>query len=386
MARRSRGEGTVTFKKKLKLWAAKVPTDQVDSKGKRRYVYAYGKTKEEAARKRTLLQRQVEERTLPEPHRMTVEDLMTTYIENKVGRIKTRTMDLYSFDAKRHINPKIGHVLISKLMPLHIERMQAEILRNGSPRAARSARDTLARALRQAVRWKLMVYNPAEAVEQIRVPKREMQVWEPEEVTVFLERAREDRLYALFFLALTTGMRMGELLALNWRDLSLNGSRPIITVRTSVTREGGKPVIGEPKTAAGTRRIALSSDQVDVLTAHQVTQDLERTRTGHWQDQGLVFPSTEGTLFNSSNFNTRHWLVLREVSGVKIIRFHDLRHTYASLAIRAGMDVRLLADRLGHRDPAFTLRTYAHVFDHHRHGGAFSLDTLLAEPDRTVKG
>jgi integrase len=90
----------------------------------------------------------------------------------------------------------------------------------------------------------------------------------------------------------------------------------------------------------------------------------------------LVFPSTKGILFNSSNFNTRHRLVLREVSGVKIIRFHDLRHTYASL----------LADRLGHRDPAFTLRTYAHVFDHHRHGGAFSLDTLLAEPDRTVKG
>jgi Phage integrase, N-terminal SAM-like domain len=123
MARRTRGEGSVTFKKKLKLWAAKVPTDQVDAKGKRRYVYAYGKTKKEAARKRTLLQRQVEERTLPEQHRMTVEDLMTTYIENKVGRIKTRTMDLYSFDAKRHINPKIGHVLISKLMPLHIERM-----------------------------------------------------------------------------------------------------------------------------------------------------------------------------------------------------------------------------------------------------------------------
>jgi integrase len=244
---------------------------------------------------------------------------------------------------------------------------------------------TLARALRQAVRWKLMVYNPAEAVDQIRVPKREMQVWEPEEVTAFLERAREDRLYALFFLALTTGMRMGELLALNWRDISLNGSRPIITVRTSVTREGGKPMIGEPKTAAGTRWIALSSDQVDVLTAHQVAQDLKRTCTGHWQDQGLVFPSTEGTLFNSSNFNTRHWLVLREVSGVKIIRFHDLRYTYASLAIRTGMDVRLLADRLGHRDPVF-MRTYAHVFGHHRHGGAFSLDTLLAEPDRSLKG
>jgi hypothetical protein len=133
MTRRTRGEGTVTFKKKLKLWAAKVPTDQVDTKGKRRYVYAYGKTKEEAARKRTLLQRQVEERTLPEPHRMTVEDLMTTYIENKVGRIKTRTIDLYSFDAKRHINPKIGQVLISKLMPLHIERMQADRLGHRDP-------------------------------------------------------------------------------------------------------------------------------------------------------------------------------------------------------------------------------------------------------------
>jgi integrase len=118
-----------------------------------------------------------------------------------------------------------------------------------------------------------------------------------------------------------------------------------------------------------------------VLQAHLALQEVQRSAASEgWQDLNLVFPSGIGSIFLPSILVHRHWYVLLERSGCRRIRFHDLRHTHARLAIRAGMDVRLLVDRLGHKDPAFTLRVYAHVFDRRKQGGALSLETLLADP------
>lgn len=385
MARRTRGEGSVTFKKKLKLWAAKVPIDEFDAKGKRKFVYAYGKTAEEASRKRAELQQKVTDNILTEPHRMTVADLMAAYLEHKQARVKPRTHELYEIDAKRFINPKLGGVLISKLMPLQIERMQSEIHRKTGARAAKSARDTLSRALRQGVRWRLLTYNPADGVDPIKPQSATMEVWESEEVRHFLEVARTSPLFALFYLALTTGMRRGELLALRWKDVLLTGPNPSIMVRNTVSLVRSKVTLGDPKTGKGVRRLALFGDQVDVIQAHQAALELERSGLGDaWQDHDLVFPSEVGTVISPGNLAQRHWYPLRKESQCKLIRFHDLRHTYASLAIRAGMDIRLLADRLGHRDPSFTLRVYAHVFEQYRQSGAMPLEKLLAEPVQRV--
>jgi integrase len=381
MARRTRGEGSVTFKKKLKLWAAKVPIDEFDAKGRRKFAYAYGKTAEEASRKRANLQQKVNDNAMTEPHRMTVMDLMAAYLEHKQARVKPRTHELYERDVVKFINPKLGGILISKLMPLQIERMQSEVLRKHGARTAKGARDTLSRALRQAVRWRLMMYNPADGVDAVKPKTAEMEVWEPEEVRHFLEVARTSPLFALFYLALTTGMRRGELLALSWKDVLLGALNPSITVRNTVSMVRNKVTLGDPKTGKGARRIALYGDQVDVLIAHQAAQEIERSSVGSvLQNQGFVFPSEVGTVLSPGNFEGRHWYPLRSKSQCTPIRFHDIRHTYASLAIRAGMDIRLLADRLGHRDPAFTLRVYAHVFEQYRQSGAMPLEKLLAEP------
>ena len=175
-------------------------------------------------------------------------------------------------------------------------------------------------------------------------------------------------------------MRRGELLALRWKDVLLTGPNPSIMVRNTVSLVRSKVTLGDPKTGTGVRRLALFGDQVDVLQAHQVAFELERSGLGSaWQDHGLVFPSEVGTVISLGNLAQRHWYPLRKESQCKPIRFHDLRHTYASLAIRAGMDIRLLADRLGHRDPSFTLRVYARVFEQYRQSGAMPLEKLLSE-------
>jgi integrase len=227
----------------------------------------------------------------------------------------------------------------------------------------------------------LLTYNPADGVDPIKPQSATMEVWEPEEVRHFLEVARTSPLFALFYLALTTGMRRGELLALRWRDVLLTGPNPSIMVRNTVSLVRSKVTLGDPKTGKGVRRLALFGDQVDVIQAHQAALELERSGLGDaWQDHDLVFPSEVGTVISPGNLAQRHWYPLRKTSQCKPIRFHDLRHTYASLAIRAGMDIRLLADRLGHRDPSFTLRVYAHVFEQYRQSGAMPLEKLLSEP------
>jgi integrase len=389
MAKRKKGEGTISWYKRLKLWEVKVDTGRLTPKGHPLYRTAYAATEADAVRIKRELLELIASNALPERAEMTVSQLLDEYLEGRKGRNKGRTVNLYERDCKRFIKPRLGNVKLVKLSPLQIERMQSEIRKDASADAARRARDTLSRALRQAVRWRLIPNNPAEGVEPLKVERAEMSVWEPDEVRRFLETARQDDLYALFYLALTTGMRQGELLALRWSDITLSGPRASVTVRASVTTEDGAVKIGATKTLKSQRRLSLAADQVDVLSAHMLIVDEARAKAKKhdlWTEHHLVFPSSVGTVLRANNLTRRHWLPLRAAAGVPEIRFHDLRHTYASMAIRAGMDVRLLADRLGHRDPAFTLRQYVHVFEKYRQSGALSLDSLLQDPlEKTVE-
>lgn len=380
--RRARGEGSISWHTRHGLYQVRVDTRRKDDRGRPVHVYRYAKTMDEAVRLKGDLLEKIAANALPEPNAMTVRDLMRAYLENREGRVKARTHAAYAYEAEAIIVPKLGDALVQRLTEMQIERLQNELRRDRGVRTARGAVATLGRALRQAVRWRIISLNPADAVEPLPKPRRELEIWEPEEVAAFLEVAREHPMYALFHLTLTTGMRQGELLALRWADVTLKGSRPSVAVRGSLEPGEDGYRIGDPKSAAGVRRLSLAPDQVDVLQAHAAYLEVQRAARGtDWADLGLVFPDPEsGRILHPSNLSHRYWYPLRAAAGVKEIRFHDLRHTYASLAIRAGMDVRLLADRLGHRDPAFTLRTYTHVFDRYRHSGALPLETLLRDP------
>ncbi|UBV44809.1 site-specific integrase (plasmid) [Deinococcus taeanensis] len=185
------------------------------------------------------------------------------------------------------------------------------------------------------------------------------------------------RWYALFYLALTTGMRRGELLGLRWQDLGLESGE--VRIRQSLVQSGSRAVLNEPKTSASRRRILLSADTIDVLRAHQTRQGQELSR---WKarspiEMDLVFPSTVGRFQLPSILVKIFHRLVRE-AGLPDIRIHDLRHTCASLLVRQGVPIKAVAERLGHQDASLTMRVYTHVYDDQRRAAALSLDDLLS--------
>ncbi len=381
--KRSNGEGSI-FKRADGRWAAKL-TIGVDSLGKQKTRTVYGKTQADVREKLRRLQRSHEDQALTPPSKMTVDDLMTQWLASKVNDVAIRSHELYAYEIKHYISPNLGRVPLQALTPLQIERMKQAViqkirenhievnqkrLEEGKPplkkspdgtRTATGVRRTLWSALEQAVAWQLIPKNPCTAVKPPKLEEREIKLWDAEEMTRFLQAAEGHRLYALFYLALSTGLRQGELLALKWPDILLEEGRSGVHVRLNVSRVSNKGVLKAPKTKKSRRFVALAEDSRQVLLAHRERQAAETETVPGWVDQQLVFPNTSGELILRENLN-RIWRNLRAAAKVPEIAFHDMRHIHASMCVRAGMDVRMLSDRMGHTTVGFTLQRYTHLF------------------------
>jgi len=249
-------------------------------------------------------------------------------------------------------------------------------------------------ALKQAMRWDMVPRNVAEAIKAPRQVQRQMSVWTPQEAEKFLKSAEPHRLYAAFYTALMTGMRRGELLGLQWADLDLDRSRlhvrhNLIEVRVDAVQEkqhAGKARVSAievhlatPKTAGSQRTILLSPGTVSELRAHRERQETERQTAGSaWAGEDFVFASPLGGHTDPRTFYG-WYLALLQASGVRRIRFHDLRHTAASLMILRGIPPKTVSERLGHADVAFTLRVYTHLYDGQKEEAAFDLADLIAD-------
>ena len=175
-----------------------------------------------------------------------------------------------------------------------------------------------------------------------------------------LEAAQGDRLEALYVLAIHTGMRRGEILGLNWKDVDLEGTT--IRVRRTLTREGNGYALGEPKTKKSRRTVRLTQRAVEALRSHRAGQAREKLRAGSlYQDQDLVFPSEGGSFLNPSNLRQRSFAPLLERASLDQITFHDLRHTCASLLFQRNIHPKFVQELLGHASVAITLDTYSHM-------------------------
>jgi integrase len=187
-----------------------------------------------------------------------------------------------------------------------------------------------------------------------------MQALSADEARKLLEAAGEDRLEALYVLAIHTGMRQGELLALRWQDVDLENA--VASVRRTLTRSGGKVVFAEPKTKKSRRSIRLTPQAVEALRAHLKRQLRDIEILGdRYQDQGLVFTTATGAPINPSNLRQRNFAQLLKRAGLPRIRFHDLRHTCATLLLSRGVHPKFVQELLGHATIAITLDTYSHV-------------------------
>lgn len=285
-------------------------------------------------------------------------------------RLRETTASSYAVAVER-IKGGLGAVRLRELTPLMIERFYGDLARTGgrrgtglAPKTIRNTHVTLRKALSDAERVELIDRNPAARAHAPAAVRPETPTWTGEELGRFLSGVEGDPLYALWVLLATTGVRRGEALGLRWSDVDLD--RGTISVSQTVTTVGHRVVISPPKTDRSRRRLVLDPDTVRVLAEHRRAQDRDRallstTPSTTVQTTGLVFSEPDGGPIHPDSV-TRRFKTLGRQSGLPELRGpHDLRHTWASLALAAGVHPKVVSDRLGHSTIAITIDTYSHA-------------------------
>jgi integrase len=356
--------------------------------GKRRTWSTFEGTKYEAQVELTRLQNEVNQGTYVEPSRMTVANYLTMWLEDTAKfAVSGKTYERYAEICNLHLIPALGRHLLQKLQPIHIKAHYSATLRSGRIKpggngAGLSAQTVLhhhrvlSTALKAAVKLQILMRNPAEAVDPPRPERREMLALEDSQTAHLLDLLRGTHLYIPVFIAVLTGMRRGEVLALRWKDVDLKGSTA--TVRQSIedTREGIK--FKQPKTRQSRRSVTLSEILVDALTFHREQQRQDRARLGTaYQDNGLVCAREDGRPFDPSEQITRAFAKFIRKTDLPQIRFHDLRHTHATNLMKAGTHPLVVSKRLGHSTIGITMDTYSHVTPVMQEDAAQRIDAMM---------
>lgn len=294
------------------------------------------------------------------------------WLEHKKRDVRPSTYRMY-VGGLRPINGPLGEGNLAGLTALDIQALVDALSATHGRRAAGNALHLLRMALKQAVRWQLLPVSVAEHVDKPRVEREEMKVWTPQQAARFFQVAGGHRLGPLFTLALSTGLRRGEVLALTWENVDFAGR--VLTVRRSLMKdERGHEVVGTPKPRASRRRVVLAQDVVDILHLHWQREHREGKAP---ETTAPVFTAASGNHVAQRHLQ-RTFEALIQDAEVPRIRFHDPRHTAASLLIRQGVPPKVVSDRLGHRNVAFTLQVYTHMYDDQREAAALPLAQLLS--------
>jgi integrase len=351
--RRGNNEGTIR-KRSDGRWEGRVALPDGKSKS------YYGKTRQEVARRLNQAIRDTEQ-GLPLPsERQTVEQFLTAWLEIKRPKVEHNSYLVYETAVRRYIAPVLGAIPLAKLTAQQIETMYARECEKLSPNTVQKHHNVLRQALKHAVRLGLIQRNPVDLVEPPSGKRSVIQVLTEEQSKKFLQQAQGTRLEALYWLALSTGMRQGELLGLQWSSVDLD--QGIVRVVNSVKRRDGKLYLGHPKTKSSRRNIFISSSITSMLRAHRSRQEDERQGYGlDWNNSlDLVFPRQGGFILAQQTLTESFKRILRQ-AGLPGIRFHDLRHTAATLLLCRGVNVKVVSEMLGHSSATMTLNVYAHV-------------------------
>jgi len=341
----------------------------------------YGETRQEAASKLRNALHDVTKGIPLVDERQTVKQYLTSWYEGMQPQVRPSSYRRYG-DYIKHLIPGIGRHSLAKLSPQHLQLFYNKKLADGlSPTTVHAIHSMLHRALEDALQMGLVNRNVSEMLKPPRRGHREMMPLSVSEVQRFLEVVREDRFYALYVLALSTGMREGELLGLRWQDVDL--ARRTVQVRMNVQETSGRYILAETKTAYSRRTVALTQVAVDALAAHWRQQQQRRARIGDaWEDLGLVFPNRNGGIMIPHNITKRSFKKHLEAAGLsRAIRFHDTRHTAATLLLSSGVNVKVVSEMLGHSSVSITLSIYAHVLPHMQQSAVNAMDMLLGSQE-----
>ena len=375
MGKNGNGEGSI-YKDKNGRWRGQVQLPSADGRVHRKYFY--GKTRKEVADKVAELTQQLKGNTYIEPSKVTLYewlcDWLDTYCKTEV---RMTTYINYETYIHKHIKETIGGYRLCDINTIIIQQFYNEKAKNGrldgtgglSPKTMKNIHDMLHRALDKAVQLDMILKNPSEYAVLPKRRKPDMRFFTVEEQQRLQEAIKGHRLEMPILIALYTGIRLGELLGLMWKNvhLDLNGQSYIRIVQSAIrtlnidTESDTRTslTISDPKTKNSIRTIPLLPDIAARLAEFRLKQQMLRIENGY-PDNDLVFTTTIGTLMDSSDFQ-RDFKKILKTNGIRVINVHGLRHTFATRALESGMSVKTLSKILGHSNVGFTLDTYAHV-------------------------
>lgn len=367
----SRGERT---------WLVRVYLGRDPQTGKRRYKgFTVHGTKKQAEERLAKLIAEIEGGTFVEPVKLTVQEWLEKWLESYAKpSLAPTTFETYENNVRVHIVPALGRVFLPKLTPVHVQDLLASLKTKGlAAWTVHGVYKVLHKALNDAVKAGLVPRNVADMVNKPKQDKKPRPTLDPEEARRFLEAAREDRLHALYVLAILHGLRRGELLGLRWADVDLEAGRLSITQAMKIVNN--RPAFGEPKTARSRRLVELTPLAVEALRRHRHEQRKERLAFGpDYQDHGLVFCQVNGKPLDPHNMLKRSFKRLLKKAGItKDLHLHDLRHSCATLLLKQGVHPKVVQERLGHSNITMTLDLYSHVLPGLQREAGEKLEALL---------
>lgn len=368
------GTGTVS-KRSDGRWAGRLELGMQNGRRLRKTVY--GATEREALTKLARLRADLERGQLPSNDRLTTGTFLEQWLHDLVGTVRPATQASYTHMIRRHVLPGLGHIKLAKLGPRDISQLLSEMLEAGlSPRTVQYAHALLKRALGQAERWEVVPRNVARLVEPPRQQHFAPRALNECEARQLVEAAESWPRGALYIMALSLGLRRGELLGLPWAAIDEVNRR--LRVQQTIVQVKGRLYIGEPKTTRSRRVLPLPDICLRALTLQRARQEVERSTCSQWMDSGLVFTSGVGTALDPRNV-TRDFHAFCEHAGLPRLRLHDLRHSYCSLLLAQGHSPRVLMELMGHSSISLTMNVYSHVAPEMETAAATAIDLLFAQ-------
>lgn len=361
--RRANGEGNIR-KRSDGRWEGRYTVGYDPKTGKRIIKNVLGKTQAEVKEKMKTAIEEAKALDLIRADEYTVATWLRTWYELYAKpNIRPRTAEYYHRNIESHVIPRIGDIKLTQLTSRDIQKMYKDLLENGRLREAQREKNPglsnatvrgihmmLHNALDRAVKERLILRNPTEDCIIPKLVKQEMKILPTESIGAYLKAAEERGVLPMFYLELTTGLRKGELVALLWNDLDIE-NKTIAVTKQAGRNADNEIVITRPKTETSIRRISIPQEAVDLLI-----QEHEKH-----PDNPYMFPSPKtGEMYHPDSVVNIHKKILKD-AGLEHIRFHDLRHTFATTALQNGVDVKTVSSMLGHYDAGFTLRTYTHA-------------------------
>lgn len=368
--RRRRGEGSIA-QRTDGSWVGYVLSGQiVGNRQKRRY--ASGATYEEVRRKLAKLQSSADAGTLTDISEITVKQHLEHWLENSVkGTVRRVSFNNYSSLVNTHIIPAIGGIKVRSVSEMTVQSLVNSIAEKVSPAAAGKCLRLLKRSLKKLVP-KVLPANPCADVEKPRVRRAKIRPLDRDQAEKLMNAFQSERMGALYVVAVLSGARMGELLALSWRDVDFEAGA--ISINKTLSNTGRQTEIEEPKSEASRRRILLPARAMESLIDHRRKMLIEGNAKA-----GTVFCKRDGSIMDRTALHREFTSILRKTDLPKI-RFHDLRHTHATLLLLAGENPKIVSERLGHSKIGMTLDIYSHVLPSMQEQAKAKLDAMFKKP------